>query len=104
MKQEDWTSRLRERLEEHETPAPEGLWQQIEQSLPAERKAKVRPLRRWLAAAAAALLVGGVGLGLLWNKSSVDDAAHTSDASNIINNVSESATKASLSSAVSFIS
>ena len=92
MKQEDWTSRLRERLEEHETPAPEGLWQQIEQSLPAERKAKVRPLRRWLAAAAAAaLLVGGVGLGLLWNKSSVDDAAHTSDASNIINNVSESA-------------
>ncbi len=90
MKQEDWTSRLRERLEEHETPAPEGLWQQIEQSLPAERKAKVRPLRRWLAAAAAALLVGGVGLGLLWNKSSVDDAAHTSDASNIINNVSES--------------
>ena len=54
MKQEDWTSRLRERLEEHETPAPEGLWQQIEQSLPAERKAKVRPLRRWLAAAAAA--------------------------------------------------
>ena len=92
MKQEDWTSRLRERLEEHETPAPDGLWQQIEQSLPAERKAKVRPLRKWLAAAAAALLVGGVGLGLLWNKSSVDDAAHTSDASNIINNnVSESA-------------
>ena len=89
MKQEDWTSRLRERLEEHETPAPDGLWQQIEQSLPAERKAKVRPLRKWLAAAAAALLVGGVGLGLLWNKSSVDDAVHTSDASNIINNVSE---------------
>lgn len=78
MKQEDWTSRLRERLEGHETPAPEGLWQQIEQSLPAERKSRVRPLKRWLAAAAAAMLVGGVGLGLLW-KSGADSALQTSE-------------------------
>ena len=95
MKQEDWTSRLRERLEEHETPAPEGLWQQIEQSLPAERKSRVRPLKRWLAAAAAAMLVGGVGLGLLW-KSGADNALQTSEDSRDsynINNVAADDTR-----------
>ena len=95
MKQEDWTSRLRERLEGHETPAPEGLWQQIEQSLPAERKSRVRPLKRWLAAAAAAMLVGGVGLGLLW-KSGADNALQTSEDSRDsynINNVAADDTR-----------
>ena len=95
MKQEDWTSRLRERLEGHETPAPEGLWQQIEQSLPAERKSRVRPLKRWLAAAAAAMLVGGVGLGLLW-KSGADSALQTSEDSRDsynINNVAADNTR-----------
>lgn len=95
MKQEDWTSRLRERLEGHETPAPEGLWQQIEQSLPAERKSRVRPLKRWLAAAAAAMLVGGVGLELLW-KSGADNALQTSEDSRDsynINNVAADDTR-----------
>ena len=95
MKQEDWTSRLRERLEGHETPAPEGLWQQIEQSLPAERKSRVRPLKRWLAAAAAAMLIGGVGLGLLW-KSGADNALQTSEDSRDsynINNVAADDTR-----------
>lgn len=95
MKQEDWTSRLRERLEGYETPAPEGLWQQIEQSLPAERKSRVRPLKRWLAAAAAAMLVGGVGLGLLW-KSGADNALQTSEDSRDsynINNVAADDTR-----------
>ena len=95
MKQEDWTSRLRERLEGHETPAPEGLWQQIEQSLPAERKSRVRPLKRWLAAAAAAMLVCGVGLGLLW-KSGADSALQTSEDSRDsynINNVAADDTR-----------
>ena len=95
MKQEDWTSRLRERLEGHETPAPEGLWQQIEQSLPAERKSRVRPLTRWLAVAAAAMLVGGVGLGLLW-KNGADNALQTSEDSRDsynINNVAADNTR-----------
>lgn len=91
MKQEDWTSRLRERLEGHETPAPEGLWQQIEQSLPAERKSRVKPLKRWLAAAAAAMLVGGVGLGLLW-KSGADSALQTSEDSRDSYNINNVAT------------
>lgn len=88
MRQDDWTSRLKERLDGHESPVPEGLWQQIEESLPAERKAKVRPLRRWIAAAAALLLAGGVGLGLLW-QGGADDAERLGDASNNINNVGE---------------
>ncbi|MDD7317583.1 MAG: porin family protein [Prevotella sp.] len=66
MIKEDWTSRLRERLEGHSAPAPEGLWQQIERRLPKNVKPGNSPLRRWLSAAAAILLVLGVGLSLFW--------------------------------------
>ncbi len=85
MKQEDWTSRLRERLENHETPAPEGLWQQIESALPAGHKAKVTPLKKWITAAAAVMLVGGVGLGLLWKSDNSENVV----ARDVVNSVSD---------------
>ena len=85
MKQEDWTSRLRERLENHETPAPEGLWQQIESALPAGRKAKVTPLKKWIAAAAAVMIVGGVELGLLWKSDNSENVV----ARDVVNSVSD---------------
>ena len=66
MMKEDWTSRLRERLEGHETPTPEGLWHQIEQALPKKSKARKITLQRWISIAAAILFVCGVGLSLLW--------------------------------------
>lgn len=90
MKQEDWTSRLRERLEDYETPAPEGLWQQIESSLPAGRKAKVRPLKKWIAAAAAVMLVGGVGLGLLWKSDNSENVVARDVVDNVTNSVANS--------------
>ena len=91
MKQEDWTSRLRERLENHETPAPEGLWQQIESALPARRKAKVTPLKKWIAAAAAVMLVGGVGLGLLWKSDNGENYVQR-DVVNAVNDVVDNRT------------
>lgn len=62
MKQEDWTTKLRERLSDYEQPAPADAWEQIEQRLPASVPLVRMALRRWMAAAAVALLLGGAGL------------------------------------------
>lgn len=60
MRQHDWTDQLRDRLSDYGAAVPEGLWADIEQSLP-QQHAVVTPLwRRWAAAAAiAAVAVGG---------------------------------------------
>lgn len=66
MKSNDWTSQLNQRLADHQEPAPEGLWDRIEAQLdadipqqpaivPASRRST---LRRWMAAASIALLIG----------------------------------------------
>lgn len=55
MRQEDWTTRLRDRLEHFEEAAPEGLWEDIERALPAapkQKKVRVASLRLWAVAAA----------------------------------------------------
>ena len=66
MKQDNWTQQLHDKLADYETPAPEGLWDDIEAALPRRRQARFVPLRRWAAAAAAvAALVCGSG-GFLW--------------------------------------
>ena len=62
MKQEDWTKKLRERLSDYEQPAPADAWEQIERRLPASVPPVRTALHRWLAAAAAVLLLGGAGL------------------------------------------
>lgn len=57
MRQEDWTTRLRDRLEHFEEVAPEGLWEDIERSLPAapkQKKVRIVAWRRWAVAAAVA--------------------------------------------------
>lgn len=57
MRQEDWTTRLRDRLEHFEEVAPEGLWEDIERVLPAapkQKKVRFAGLRRWAVAAAVA--------------------------------------------------
>lgn len=54
MKQQDWTDQLRERMADYEADVPEGLWADIEKSLP-QQKAKVVPLWRRLASVAAQL-------------------------------------------------
>ena len=66
----DWTDRLGERLEKHETDAPEGLWQDIEAALdreaavmPTTRNTKTVSMRRTLltvAACIAAIAVSGL--------------------------------------------
>ncbi len=67
----DWTDRLGERLEKHETDAPEGLWQDIEAALdreaaamPATKSAKTVSMRRTLTAVAACIAAIAVS-GLL---------------------------------------
>lgn len=65
MKKEQWIDKLHVRMAEYEEPAPEGLWDDIESALqqPAvRRRARTVALRRWAAAAVAALLLGGVGV------------------------------------------
>ena len=61
MKQDrsDWTQQLREKLAEHETAAPEGLWADIEAALPKRpQRARRVAIWRWAAAAAVVLLLG----------------------------------------------
>ena len=67
MKSNDWTSQLNQRLSDHQEPAPEGLWDRIEAQLDADipQHPAIVPvshrstLRRWMAAASIALLIGG---------------------------------------------
>ena len=67
MKSNDWTSQLNQRLADHQEPAPEGLWDRIEAQLDADipQQPVIVPmshrstLRRWMAAASVALLIGG---------------------------------------------
>lgn len=66
MKSNDWTSQLNQRLADHQEPAPEGLWGRIEAQLDADipQQPAIVPvshrstLRRWMAAASIALLIG----------------------------------------------
>ena len=68
MKSNDWTDQLRKQLADYQEPAPEGLWDRIEAQLDAEtpQQPVIVPatprhtsLRRWMAAASVALLIGG---------------------------------------------
>ena len=75
MNQDKWTQQLHDKLAEHETAAPEGLWEDIEAALAqqpaltqqpqtAPSRSRVVAMRRWaVAASVAALLLGG---GYLW--------------------------------------
>ena len=74
MSNKDWIEQLQSRLDAHEEPVPDGLWQDIESRLP--QRSKAVPL--WLRYAAAAAVAGaviGVG-GLLWRGGS-DTAVET---------------------------
>lgn len=79
MKQDPWTQQLYEQLAEHETAAPEGLWEDVEAALahqsgtaatqsgqarqPKPTRSRFVALRRWaVAAAVAALMLGGASL------------------------------------------
>lgn len=57
-----WSDDLRERMAEYEAPAPEALFEQIMEAMPASQPASVVPLRgwrRWAAVAAAVAVVAG---------------------------------------------
>ena len=67
MEQEKWIEQLHNKLVEHETTAPEGLWEDIEAALLAAKPTNTRrllTLRRWLAAASVAAVL--FGSGYLW--------------------------------------
>lgn len=70
MKEDKWIEQLRDKLDGYETPAPEGLWADIESALaqqqPKPRKSRIVALRRWAVAAVvtALMLSGGY---ILWN-------------------------------------
>lgn len=57
-----WSDELRERMAEYEAPAPEALFEQIMEAMPASQPAKVVPLggwRRWTAVAAVVAVMAG---------------------------------------------
>ncbi|MDE5692495.1 MAG: hypothetical protein K2I09_01085, partial [Duncaniella sp.] len=61
MKDDKWTSELRRRMADYETPVPEGLWDSIESTLADAASHESAPRRRFImpwryASAAAAIL------------------------------------------------
>ncbi len=76
MKPDNWTQQLHDKLAEHETAAPEGLWADIEAALdnaPAAPTDMQKPhstrfmaMRRWAVAASVAILLLGGGF-IWWN-------------------------------------
>ena len=81
MKQDKWTQQLHDKLAEHETAAPEGLWADIEAALyqqPQPRRPRFVALRRWAAAASLAALMLGGGY-LLWDGHGERMAENTQD-------------------------
>lgn len=78
MKKQDWTNDLRSKLSDYQAPVPEGLWDDIEASLPQAQPrglhALGRPWRKWSAAAAIALALIGGG-AYWWHHYGVDDAS-----------------------------
>lgn len=81
MKQDKWTQQLHDKLAEHETAAPEGLWADIEAALqqqPQPRRSRFVALRRWAAAASLAALMLGGGY-LLWDGHGERMAENTQD-------------------------
>ena len=71
MKQDDWIKQLSDKLADHQATVPDDLWAGIEVRLDggAPQRRPVLSWRRWLAAAAAVLLLAGGSL-VLWEKSS----------------------------------
>ncbi len=66
MKQDKWIEQLHDKLAEHETAAPDGLWDDIESALGGQsRRARIVAMRRWMVAAAAVALILGLG-GMAW--------------------------------------
>ena len=81
MKQDKWTQQLHDKLAEHETAAPEGLWADIEAALqqqPQPNQSRFVALRRWAAAASLAALMLGGGY-LLWDGHGERMAENTQD-------------------------
>lgn len=76
MMKKDWTNELRDRMADYEVAVPEGLWADIEQSLP-KQQATVRPLwRRWAGIAAVVAIIIGAGWWL-WLEDNVQQTAQT---------------------------
>lgn len=70
MTDNDWIKQLQSKMEGHQEPVPDDLWQDIDKRLPTAR----RPLLPWAQRAAAAALVAAVvGVGsLLWHNGGKD--------------------------------
>ena len=74
MKKQDWTNDLRSKLSDYQAPLPEGLWEDIEASLPQALPSGHRtliPWKKWTAAAAIAVALMGGG-AYLWHQHGVD--------------------------------
>ena len=73
MTDNDWIKQLQSKMEGHQEPVPDDLWQDIEKRLPGAR----RPLLPWARRAAAAAVVAAVvGVGsLLWHHGGKDNAS-----------------------------
>ena len=69
MKQDDWIKQLSDKLADHQATVPDDLWAGIEARLDdgAPQRRPALSWRRWLAAAAAVLLLAGGSL-VLWKK------------------------------------
>lgn len=66
MTDNDWTKQLHSKMDGHQEPVPDGLWQDIEKRLQ-EHEAPSRPMPAWRRYASAAVALAVIGTGcLLW--------------------------------------
>ena len=71
MTDNDWIKQLQSKMEGHQEPVPDDLWQDIEKRLPGARRPLMPRVRR---AAAAAVVAAVIGVGsLMWHNGSTDD-------------------------------
>ena len=66
MTDKDWIKQLHSKMDGHQEPVPDDLWQDIEKQLQ-EHEAPSRPMPAWRRYAAAAVILAVIGTGcLLW--------------------------------------
>lgn len=88
MSKNDWTDKLRDQLVDYEAPTTDDLWPAIEHSLAhgcnfsdskhvVGKCARIVSIRRWTIAAAACAVIG-IGVALVYDMPSYDEAVRTS--------------------------
>jgi len=73
-KNNDWTDKIRDRMDDFEAEVPDGVWEDISERIGTTEK-KTIPLKRWLSAAAVAAMLAGGGWMMYDHQQTTGDIA-----------------------------